>query len=451
MAVRRILLLLLLLVGPVALADPGFLLGGIQINEPDQAAWADTLGGNGFNTMQVTVYARQPRWDSADLVVKPLDEGTVQKIRAARAAGLEVVLILRLDVDHAYPENRFLWHGLVLPSTPEKIDAWFERYAEFVLQWADVAEREGVTMLGLGSEMNAITATRTVDKLPGLERYYLNEKQQTRRRELLLSQAHLIPPELIRAPGDASPVENLRAFMEARDRALYDWAEAVTFGGRGFTLEQRIGRINARRALMLTHWQHLITAVRQRYSGQLTYAANFDNYMDIAFWDRLDVMGINAYFPLREPGEDASIEAFTAAWGVVFDDIEATQAELNVPGAVVFTELGYTRRAGGTTAPWAWEGFELVGKDKTLMVWETLPFDPAERVRAMAALAQVNQNRGGPLAGLLYWKLTSKPYHAEGEPFSLLLQESAGHPDADPLQAALLKFLDTPADREPAP
>ncbi|MEL7087512.1 MAG: hypothetical protein AAGL98_03580, partial [Planctomycetota bacterium] len=38
-----------------------FMLGGIQVNESDQAAWAELLHARGYNTLQVTVYARQPR------------------------------------------------------------------------------------------------------------------------------------------------------------------------------------------------------------------------------------------------------------------------------------------------------------------------------------------------------------------------------------------------------
>ncbi|MEM6853728.1 MAG: hypothetical protein AAF593_04895 [Planctomycetota bacterium] len=444
------LLLLLMLVSPAAHAEP-FMLGGIQINEPDQAVWAQHLADNGFNTMHITVYARQGVWHADDLQVKPVDDGTIQKIRAAHAAGLRVALILRIDLDHAHPENRFLWHGLVLPS-PDHLDAWFERYAGFVLQWAEVCAAEGVELLGLGSEMNAITATRPVEKLPSLERYYLDTVQQTRRRQALLDSAQTVPNELIRAPGDAAPVDNLRVFMNDRDQALYDWAEAVTFSGQGLSLEQRIEKINHRRATLLERWHGMIAEVRSRYAGRLTYAANFDSYMDVGFWPALDVMGINAYFPLRDPAEPADVATLAEAWDEVFTDIESHQVAMGVPGMpVVFTELGYTQRAGTTTAPWAWQGFDLVGESKTLMVWETLPMDPGERVRAMTALRQTNDQHDGLLTGLLYWKLTSKDYHAAGESFSLLLQDQPDHPEADPLQAVLLEFIESTSETAASP
>ena len=423
-----------------AFAAPPFMLGGIQINEPDQNTWCQTLVDNGFNTLQVTVYVRQGIWDSADLRVNPVDEGTVQKIRAAHSAGLKVALILRIDLDHSLPENRFLWHGLVLPS-PDNLHPWFDRYAQFVRQWADIAEREGVALLGLGSEMNGVTATRLAHELPTLENYYLDEPTQAKRRLEILAAANTVPQELIRAPGDASPTDNLKVFSSAEDRALRDWAAAVTFAGEGRDLHERLKRINHRRGEMLSRWRAIIAEVRTRYTGRLTYAANFDSYQDVAFWPELDVMGINAYFPLRDPAVEASLQTLEAGWDGVFNQIEYNQSWMGVPKMpVVFTELGYTKRSGATTAPWAWQGFDLVGDSQTLMVWETRPLDPGERVRSMQALDRVNRKRGGLLTGLLYWKLTGQPHLAEIEAFALLLQNRPDHPDTDPLQDALINF-----------
>ncbi|NJK82690.1 MAG: hypothetical protein HC912_01615, partial [Saprospiraceae bacterium] len=44
-------------------------------------------------------------------------------------------------------------------------------------------------------------------------------------------------------------------------------------------------------------WRSLIAKVRTQYSGKLVYAANWDEYPLISFWDDLDYIGINAYFP----------------------------------------------------------------------------------------------------------------------------------------------------------
>ena len=128
--------------------------------------------------------------------------------------------------------------------------------------------------------------------------------------------------------------------------------------------------------------------MRGVYHGNLTYAANFDSFAEVGFWPELDVMGVNAYFPLRQPSEPADLATLTRGWESAWDQIADAQQRAGVPGMpVVFTELGYNRRAGCTIAPWAWEGFDLIGEEQALMVWETQPEAPEERVLAMTALA----------------------------------------------------------------
>jgi len=433
-------LLLAFAAAPAPAPADEFLLGGIQINEDDQAAWCAALVGAGYNTLQVTTYAIQGDWDSDDLHADPVDEGTLNKIRAARAAGLNVVLILRIHTDHAHVRNRFLWHGLVWPRDEATLEAWFAKYRTYILQWAAVAEAEGVTLLGIGSEMNALAATVPVKDIPGLENYYLDAKQQARATDGIVEASRTIPSEFVRAPGDESPADNLRAFAGGKAQRLADWAGAVSFVDAG-SKNRRVARINARRNLQLSHWRSLIAGVRAVYGGRLTYAANFDNFAEVGFWPELDVMGVNAYFPLRKPSEPADLPTLVRGWETAWDAIAAGQTQRGVAGMpVVFTELGYNRRAGCTVAPWAWEGFDLIGEEQTLMVWETQPEAPEERALAMAALQRVNARRGGPLAGLLYWKLTTVDDHFRGEAFALKVHPR-DDPAADPLQETLLRFL----------
>ena len=59
-------------------------------------------------------------------------------------------------------------------------------------------------------------------------------------------------------------------------------------------------------------WGRLIEAVRERYRGQITYAANWDEYQRIPFWESLDFIGIDAYFPLSED-RDPTVAALRRA------------------------------------------------------------------------------------------------------------------------------------------
>ncbi len=61
-----------------------------------------------------------------------------------------------------------------------------------------------------------------------------------------------------------------------------------------------MARMNRRHRLISNEWKELIADARTVFSGRMTYAANFDEYFDVSWWRYLDMVGINAYFPLRE-------------------------------------------------------------------------------------------------------------------------------------------------------
>ncbi len=91
-------------------------------------------------------------------------------------------------------------------------------------------------------------------------------------------------------------------------------------------------------------WQKLIEQIRNVYSGKMTYAANWDNYTHIPFWNQLDYIGIDAYFPLSDE-KTPSVETLEEAWQGKKDTMEMVQAEYQIP--ILFTEYGYrsTHRA----------------------------------------------------------------------------------------------------------
>jgi len=85
-------------------------------------------------------------------------------------------------------------------------------------------------------------------------------------------------------------------------------------------------------------WLELIADVKCVYSGKLTYSSNRDNCGAVGFWEELDYIGINAYFPLSDkktPGE----EELARAWKPVFKDLRAFAESNDRP--VLFTEYGY--------------------------------------------------------------------------------------------------------------
>ena len=67
-------------------------------------------------------------------------------------------------------------------------------------------------------------------------------------------------------------------------------------------------------------WRALIADVREQTGAPLTYAANWTDYERVPFWDALDVIGIQAYFPLAD-STDSSEEAIRRGWQRRMDEI----------------------------------------------------------------------------------------------------------------------------------
>lgn len=474
---------LLVLLGGLALwvwsgwADPQepFLLGGIQVNEPDHGVWAQGLLDAGFNTVSVTVYAHQGNWDSDHLWYDTDNPAVLSEIRAAKAAGLRVVLILRLALDHAFEANRFLWHGQVMPKSDQAVRSWFLQYGNFVEAWARHAEAEGVNVLGIGSELNSMTSTRPVTEIPALQEYYLNPLKQEEYKTSVLSHRQGMEQHHLWSPG-TDGFATLDEYLDAEIGARVAWARGmVESPAPPAEGEEPWEVMNRRRRQLEEHWLELIAKVRKIYGGRLTYAANFDQYQEVGFWDHLDLMGINGYFQLRtppDPQDPASGnlgQQLEQGWTAVLEEIVAFRLRQELGEMpVIFTELGYTSRRGSTVEPWASQGFSLIHlpappeaespaaapgeaaeapgsaeateptlPSTRLMVWTDEPLAPEERAQALAALRRAAETVDPDLVqGLLYWKLSTLPGHREIEPFVLIL----GDQPEDPLEAELRRF-----------
>ena len=85
-------------------------------------------------------------------------------------------------------------------------------------------------------------------------------------------------------------------------------------------------------------WRGIIKEIRAIYDGKLIYAANWDCYQEIPFWDELDYIGIDAYFPLVD-AETPSHEALIKAWQPITESMSvfAKKAQKQI----IFTEFGY--------------------------------------------------------------------------------------------------------------
>ncbi|WAZ21070.1 glycoside hydrolase TIM-barrel-like domain-containing protein [Streptomyces cinnabarinus] len=197
-------------------------------------------------------------------------------------------------------------------------------------------------------------------------------------------------------PGDID-----RAEIRPRDRAAWfisyrrfitHYADlAAATGTEQFAVGTELAGVSADRAA----WTGIITTIRDRYDGTLTYAANYDEYRRVAFWSELDLIGIDAYWPLADRPTH-SAERLRKAWQPISDRLAAYSREQN--RRILFTEAGYVSQRGTTTAPYDW-----TVSDRP---------DPAEQAAAYRALLDTFTGRPW-WAGVHWWMWDDWPDSAE--------------------------------------
>jgi Glycoside Hydrolase Family 113 len=99
-------------------------------------------------------------------------------------------------------------------------------------------------------------------------------------------------------------------------------------------------------------WRECIATVRDLTDAPLTYAANWAEFERVPFWDALDVIGIQAYFPITDvadPGEDE----LRVGWEALLARLREYSRQHGRP--LVFTEIGYNRNWRAASRPWSYE------------------------------------------------------------------------------------------------
>ncbi|MEE8508229.1 MAG: hypothetical protein V3T07_04130 [Myxococcota bacterium] len=97
-------------------------------------------------------------------------------------------------------------------------------------------------------------------------------------------------------------------------------------------------------------WQRVIDRVRRRFTGRLTYAANWDRYDQVAIWPLLDVMSVSAYFELVPEEQEATVATLQAAWGLQRDRL--LEFALRWERPLFLSEVGYPSLPLAAAHPW---------------------------------------------------------------------------------------------------
>ncbi len=153
-----------------------------------------------------------------------------------------------------------------------------------------------------------------------------------------------------RALIDPKTDEGWARWAQSYERFVLAWAEvAQTTDADMFSagVELRSWVTTARAPL----FEGIVQAVRHVYGGLLTYSANWDDVDDTVVLGDVDVIGINAFYPLADdPG--ASGARLSEGGERVRGKVHALAERWGKP--VLFTEIGYTTRPDPAVKPWVW-------------------------------------------------------------------------------------------------
>jgi len=140
-----------------------------------------------------------------------------------------------------------------------------------------------------------------------------------------------------------------REYQASYRRFVMAWArDAAAAGADGFSIGVECGSWSGRFG---GYWTDLIAQIRSVFDGLLTYSANWDEVEHVLFWDQLDLIGINAFYPLADH-DDATFEEYVRGAVQARATLAETVDAVDMP--VLFTEVGYTTRANAAVQPWLW-------------------------------------------------------------------------------------------------
>ncbi|MBK8255826.1 MAG: hypothetical protein IPK82_24565 [Polyangiaceae bacterium] len=203
-----------------------------------------------------------------------------------------------------------------------------------------------------------------------------------------------------RALIDPGSDEGWATWAESYAQFLLHWADVAEEGGAEMLsvgVELRSWVTTSRAELFLP----IIHGVRSRYRGLLTYSANWDDVDQTAILQQLDVIGINAFYPLAE-NEGASLAELCEGGQRVTSKLERLAKTEKKP--ILLTEIGYKTVTNPAVKPWIWP------EDMKQIVL-------SENDQAEATYALLHGMFEKPwFAGFFVWRVYADPADVSQEP-----------------------------------
>ncbi|MDF3066219.1 MAG: hypothetical protein K0R38_1820 [Polyangiaceae bacterium] len=153
-----------------------------------------------------------------------------------------------------------------------------------------------------------------------------------------------------RAEIDPKTDEGWRRFAESYRAYVLAWARFA----KNARVDMLAAGVELRSWLTTTHapsFFPILRDIRAAYPGLLTYAANWDDVDQTVILGELDVIGINAFYPLTEK-QSASEDELVRGGREVATKVKELAERWQKP--VLFNEFGYTARPDPALRPWEW-------------------------------------------------------------------------------------------------
>lgn len=194
---------------------------------------------------------------------------------------------------------------------------------------------------------------------------------------------HELDPDNWRSKIDFSHKEKLNSWFSNYEKFITDQAElAEELKVEIFVIGTELEGLSK----YTDNWNNLIKKIRSVYSGRLTYAAEWKNANNVKFWDGLDYIGIDAYYPLTNKN-NPSIEELKNSWAKY--DSELSSLYKVYGKKIIFTEIGYKSVEGTAIRPWEWR--------------QNTKYSEEEQAAAFEALSKFFATKPY-LAGVFIWK-----------------------------------------------
>ena len=156
-------------------------------------------------------------------------------------------------------------------------------------------------------------------------------------------------------------------------------------------------------------WIEIIRKVREVYSGKLTYAANFyKEFEEITFWNHLDAIGVQGYFPLSK-NKNPTKEELCASWEPHKQKMQKMYEKFGKP--IIFTEAGYKNSDDAAIEPWVWPH----------RMEDRVPSEETQAVCLDAMFESLWQEDW--FAGIFIWKWFHTSYKYTPEEYAVYLAE----------------------------